>query len=525
MKSNVHDFSDAFSSCVFDLVMEKKCRVKRLQYYWNLQNNKGDARLRLTVGTPIFDAHGNIQYVINMMQDVASFQEQCETVFKDKQIIAMARHSKRQGSNEQPIVAESESFKNLLAIARDIAPLDSTVLIRGESGSGKEVIANYIHQSSSRGDKPMISLNCAAFPENLIETELFGYEKGAFTGANQAGKMGMIEAAHGSTLFLDEINSLPLSAQGKLLRTLEDKYITRIGSTTKKKIDFRLIVATNQDLRQLVKKGLFREDLYYRLQVVPLTIPPIRSRKEDLLPLCQHFMEYFCNKYNIRKSLSPHAEQELLAYDWPGNVREIRNFAERLVVMTPQTTERIDSVASEFLFDAEEWPNRGASPPSQAGHRTASGSDILGSTEILSALEECDYKFAQAAESLGISKRYLQGLIKKYHLEEFAYQKSLFNRESIQMALESCNKDRAKTARMLGITQKQLQSKIQEYHLEKLVSKRVTVDKQDVLAALAQCPGDRNAAAKLLGISRRQLQYKIKEFHLSPRCKYDSDAD
>ncbi|MPM29365.1 Regulatory protein LuxO [bioreactor metagenome] len=166
-----------------------------------------------------------------------------------------------------------------------VAPLDSTVLLYGESGSGKEVFTRYIHEHSGRKDKPFIAVNCAAFPENLIEAELFGYEKGSFTGANREGKAGLAEAADGGTLFLDEINSLPLSVQGKVLRMIEEKSVQRIGAIRAKKVDFRLIAATNRDLYEMVREGTFREDLYYRLHVIPLTIPPVRSRQDDIMPL------------------------------------------------------------------------------------------------------------------------------------------------------------------------------------------------------------------------------------------------
>ena len=421
LQSNVHDFMDAISSCVFDLVMKEKRCVSRLQYYWDLQRVEPDARLRLTVGTPIFDAHGNVQYVITMMQDVVQFQNMCSSLLKDNKVVAMKRQNTPR-SQEQVIIAESPEFKQLLSVAKSIAPLDSTVLLYGESGCGKEVLANYIHQNSGRAHQPMISLNCAAFPENLIESELFGYEKGAFTGSNREGKVGIIEAANGGTLFLDEINSLSLVAQGKLLRTLEDKYIIRIGSTKKKKIDFRLIVASNQNLKTLVDEGKFREDLYYRLQVIPLTIPSVRKRREDIIPLCLHFINYYCDKYNIQKTLTPNALRELEAYDWPGNVREIRNLAERLVVMTPQATTEIDSVASSLFFDAQ---------------------------------DESGYRQPHLTGSMALQD----------YLPRPKPQKGTLDRETVQAALEKCGNNREKTANLLGISRRQLQYKIKEYRL------------------------------------------------------------
>ena len=207
----------------------------------------------------------------------------------------------------------------------------------------------------------MITVNCAAFSENLIESELFGYEKGSFTGANKEGKMGLVEAADGGTLFLDEINSLPLSIQGKILRTLEEKSIQRVGSTKTKKVDFRLIAATNRNLTEMVHDGTFREDLYYRLQVIPLTIPPVRERQEDIVPLCLHFLHHFCIKYNLQKNLSEQVLETLKNYDWPGNVREIRNFAERIVVMTPKAVKEINCIPPEILESHAGTLERGTS--------------------------------------------------------------------------------------------------------------------------------------------------------------------
>ena len=233
-----------------------------------------------------------------------------------------------------------------MSVAENVAALDSTVLLYGESGSGKEVLAHYIYDHSDRSEKPLITVNCAAFPENLIEAELFGYEKGSFTGAS---KMGLVEAADEGTLFLDEINSLPINVQGKLLRTLEEKSIQRIGSTKTKKVDFRLIAATNRNLQKLVEQGKFREDLYYRIQVIPLTIPPVRNRKEDIIPLCLHFLHYFGQKYNLQKEFSDSVLETLQHYSWPGNVRELRNFVERMVVMTPRATKMISQIPDGFL--------------------------------------------------------------------------------------------------------------------------------------------------------------------------------
>lgn len=214
-----------------------------------------------------------------------------------------------------------------------VASSNTSVVLRGESGTGKELIAQAIVQSGSRSEKPYVCLNCSALPESLIESELFGYEKGAFTGADMA-RPGLIETAHTGTLFLDEITTLNPSLQSKLLRVLQEHSVQRLGGRSTKKIDFRLICATNEDLEDLVRKGQFREDLYYRINVVPILIPPLRERKGDLVLLVDHFLRVYCaSAKKSVKSMQPDVIQILEDYAWPGNVRELENIVQRLVVM------------------------------------------------------------------------------------------------------------------------------------------------------------------------------------------------
>jgi transcriptional regulator with PAS, ATPase and Fis domain len=209
------------------------------------------------------------------------------------------------------------------------------VLILGESGSGKETVADFIHKHSPRCDKPFIKINCAAIPEPLLESELFGYVRGAFTGANREGKVGLIEAAHGGALLLDEIGELPPGLQAKLLRVLQEKQTQRIGSTTPCAVDVRIMAATNRDLADRVDRKLFREDLYYRLNVVPIQVPPLRRRREDILPMVHAFLNKHCERHHRRRELHSSILPLLLDYPWPGNVRELENIIERLVVIAP----------------------------------------------------------------------------------------------------------------------------------------------------------------------------------------------
>ncbi|MPM62906.1 Anaerobic nitric oxide reductase transcription regulator NorR [bioreactor metagenome] len=409
---NVHDFTSVIDVCVFDLVCQKKRRISRLQYYQDFQKIDGPTRMRIVTGTPIFDGFGNVKYVVTMLQDIVDFENLYHTLLKQNKIVNEKHDTKILPKAEKvSIVAKSNEIKQLLSVASSIAPLDSTVLLYGESGSGKEVMARYIHEHSNRSDKPLITVNCAAFPENLIEAELFGYEKGSFTGANREGKIGLAEAADGGTLFLDEVNSLPMSIQGKVLRMIEEKSIQRIGAIRPKKVDFRLITATNQALTDLVQQGAFREDLYYRLHVIPLTIPPVRNRKEDIVPLCLHFLHYFCQKYNLNKSFSEEVLTEVRSYQWPGNVREIRNFVERMVVMTPSSTTEINSIPVGMLGE-KPTVHEVAHQPSLV----IQNSGKLSKERIIAALAACDNRREKAAEYLGISRRQLQYKIKEYHI-------------------------------------------------------------------------------------------------------------
>lgn len=414
LKMNVHDFESVLDVCVFNLVCQEKRRVSRLQYYRNFQEIGGTTRVRIVTGTPIFDGCGNITYVIMLLQDTEDFESRHRMLLEEHKILAETAVSKHREEEKINIIAKSPEIRQLLSVVDSVAPLDSTVLLYGESGSGKEVFTRYIHEHSGRKDKPFIAVNCAAFPENLIEAELFGYEKGSFTGANREGKAGLAEAADGGTLFLDEINSLPLSVQGKVLRMIEEKSVQRIGAIRAKKVDFRLIAATNRDLYEMVREGTFREDLYYRLHVIPLTIPPVRSRQDDIMPLCLHFLHDFCQKYNLQKSFSDEVLEQLRAYRWPGNVREIRNFVERMVVMTPAGTREITSIPLGMLDDSNP-ASRTIMPKKQSGDAKQPPS-ALTKEKIMAALVACGNRRNETAEYLGISRRQLQYKIKEYHL-------------------------------------------------------------------------------------------------------------
>ncbi|MGE5592551.1 MAG: sigma 54-interacting transcriptional regulator [Betaproteobacteria bacterium] len=236
------------------------------------------------------------------------------------------------GAAHPAVIAYSVEMGRVLQLAAKVAPVNTTVLILGESGVGKEVVARFIHMNGPRRNGPFVNINCGAIPGSLLESELFGYEAGAFTGARREGKPGMIEVAAGGTLFLDEISELPTDLQVKLLQVIQERKLVRVGGVKPLNVDIRIIAATNRDLAAMVARGEFRADLFYRLNVVPITIPPLRERPDDVIPLIYHFLERYNNAHGYHKVISEDAREVLTRYSWPGNVRELENLIERLVV-------------------------------------------------------------------------------------------------------------------------------------------------------------------------------------------------
>jgi len=332
---SVYDFlkSGEVSISVADIVYREKRRVVMFQDVFDTQKFGRRTLRMLVVSNPVFDNSGNVQNIISMVQPLDTMEKLYKEASKSEVISQIIQFdSSAVGTNQ--VIVSSSAMLEVLTTAAMVAKVDAVVLIGGESGTGKEVVANYIHQNSTRSGKQMIIINCAALPANLLEAELFGYEKGAFTGALLGGKMGMIEAASGSTLFLDEINSLSLDLQSKLLRAIETKAIRRIGSTKSVDVDFRLLAATNESLQDMVERKEFRADLYYRLNVIPIDVPPLRQRREDIIPLANHFLQGFCAKHGKHKFFTQRSLDKIWQYDWPGNVRELKNCVERFVVIS-----------------------------------------------------------------------------------------------------------------------------------------------------------------------------------------------
>ena len=292
----------------------------------------------VVTSTPIYDQTDQICLVVTNVRDISELIALQETLDHQRRLSARYQQEiaviRDQLLHTPQLVAEDPATLNLLRIVGRAAQLDTVVLIQGETGTGKERIASYIHQNSPRARKNFIRVNCGAIPESLAESELFGYERGAFTGANREGKPGLFEVAHEGTIFLDEVGELSLATQTKLLRVLQEKEITRVGGSKPIPIDVRVIAATNRDLQKCVTEGAFREDLYYRLSVFPVWVPPLRERKLDIPKLAASVIEELNQTYEHKKSLTVGAEATLLQYPWPGNVRELRNVMERAFIMS-----------------------------------------------------------------------------------------------------------------------------------------------------------------------------------------------
>lgn len=320
-----------FSQSVTLLVMEKKSQQTIFQ-----ETRTGKSLL--VTGSPIFDENGTITRVVTNVRDVTELKQLFAELEESQRIAHIYRNElndlRHKYKTYDRIIWNSAVMERFIDSVARIGQVNSTVLISGESGTGKELIAEYIHANSSRALKPLIKINCGAIPEDLIESELFGYDAGAFTGAKKGGKPGYFELAHGGTLFLDEIGEMKLNLQTKLLRVMESGEVTRIGGEKPRGIDVRVIAATNKNLSEMVHQKIFREDLYYRLNVVPLNIPPLRERKDDIPNLIAHFVSLFNQTHGMEKKILPEVVDICMGHDWPGNVRELKNLVERMMVMS-----------------------------------------------------------------------------------------------------------------------------------------------------------------------------------------------
>ena len=311
---------------------------------------------------------------------------------------------------EQSLVGESPRIKEIFQFLARVAPTDSTVLIEGESGTGKELVARALHRNSHRASKPFVAINCAAIPESLLESDLFGHERGAFTGAS-AQKKGRLEVADGGVVFLDEIGELAWALQVKLLRVLQEREFERVGGTHSIKVDIRLIAATNRDLDEAVRNGNFRQDLYYRLAVVKLTMPSLRERREDIPMLTRHFLQKYSKRCKVKaKPVSREAMTALVTYEWPGNVRELENAVERALVMGASDTVQLEDLPESVLEQASGAETRDASYHASVKE--------LKKQLILDAIEQTRGNYVEAAGILGLHPNYLHRLIRNLGLKD-----------------------------------------------------------------------------------------------------------
>lgn len=369
----------------------------------------------LTTGVPIMSEDGQVDMVVVNSHDVTELYALKERLRQSQKLAGgyQAELSDMRVAlmQNEDIVVRSKKMLDILDLARRLAAVDTTVLIVGESGTGKEVVATLLHRASpKRSEKSFIKVNCGAIPRDLLEAELFGYEYGAFTGAAREGRAGLFELADGGSIFLDEVGEIPLDLQVKLLRVLQERELKKVGGSKVVKVDVRIIAASNRDLQELVSQGRFRQDLYYRLNVVPLEVPPLRERKEDIVALAMHYVRYFNRKYGFEKVLSAELIDAMESYSWPGNVRELANLVERMVVTSKGN-----------ILGAGEFPMENTA--SGSGHMRTD--PLPGPMSIQEALMETEKSVilkilqnsrstAGAARSMGISRATLARKMRKY---------------------------------------------------------------------------------------------------------------
>ena len=356
---------------------------------------------------------GAFQYILQPLTEEA-LETTLQKAFEHSSLLQENEFLRKEVSyaakkESHPLIAESPAMKQIMEDISKIAKSNASVFIIGESGTGKEVLANAIHQNSFRAHKPFIRVNCAAVPESLLESEFFGHEKGAFTGAIQK-RMGRFELADQGSLLLDEISEVPLELQPKLLRAIQEREFERVGGTKQVNVDVRIISTSNRNMKEAIEKKTFREDLFFRLHVVPIKIPPLRDRKEDIAPLAHYFLEKFC-KENLtpKKRLSKEALEKLLSYYWPGNIRELANLIERTIIM--HVGEEIQANDLKLEFSCPVPLLHKTKPLDPNGPKTLADIEKI---HILCTLEQLHNNKTRAAESLGISLRTLRNKLKEY---------------------------------------------------------------------------------------------------------------
>lgn len=391
-----------FRPSVLRLVKEEKRPISVLQ-----TGKHGD--YIIVTGVPIFDEEGRPELLLSnarLAEEIEGLYTYVDKKKKTKTTESMPFAEK--------IILQSDSMRRIKVVAEQIKDTDATVLITGPSGVGKGVLARHIHDISSRASKRMIEINCGAIPDNLLESELFGYDAGAFTGASVNGKEGLIESADGGTLLLDEIGELPLLLQVKLLKVIQDKQIQRIGSMTSKAVNVRIIAATNRDLMSLVKAGEFRADLYYRLNVIPIEIPPLKERKEDIRAAVKYFIDKYSQKYNRSVECTREFMHTVMNYEWPGNMRELENYIERAVL-----TSRDGVLYMENTMDFEPVDYDKILNPTTSGNKFEELQSYMDTVEekVIKTLYQKYHSSYKVAAELGISQSKAYRLMKKHGIK------------------------------------------------------------------------------------------------------------
>lgn len=386
---NVLAASPHYQESVSEMVYREKRKVVMFQDMTFLEKPEGlPRRFRMiTSSTPVFDNRGQVVNVVATCEPFYLINEK----YRAAQESQVERLSLRRGSAGVLPPVKGPAMSRVFEMLEKVAATDSSVLLWGESGVGKDICAGYLHENSLRRDKPFVVINCGAMPENLLEAELFGYAGGAFTGALPKGKRGLLSLAEGGTLFLNELNALPLALQGKLLRVLESKRVRPLGGEQEVETDFRLVCAANEDLKELCRLGKFREDLYYRVTVVPVRVPPLRERKEEILLLAGAFLQELSRKYGKELTLSGEAQAQLLRHTWPGNVRELRNLIERLLVTMREGVAVVEQLPETF-FERRESSRPPAEPEELILLDTQWGLRRLGRRDfsLRQYLEDCE---------------------------------------------------------------------------------------------------------------------------------------
>ena len=339
-----------------------------------------------------------------------------QNAVKIGQLVEENRELKAKIGKENEMIGSSKLIRELKKQIKIAAPTSGWILITGENGTGKELVARSIHHNSRRHDKPFVEVNCAAIPEELIESELFGHEKGSFTGATTQ-RRGKFDQAHQGTLFLDEIGDMSLKTQAKVLRILQEHKFERVGGNKTIEVDVRVIAATNKDLEKEISAGQFREDLYYRLNVIPFHVPPLRERKSDIPHLATHFLEYFCSKESREtKNLDEDAMQAIQEYSWPGNVRELKNLIERLVIMSPGNTITRGQLP-QSIFGKQQLASTDQGSITLSADTYRSAKEEFEKEFLVQKLEENDWNISRTAEAIEIERSNLHRKIKSYGIE------------------------------------------------------------------------------------------------------------